>query len=297
MMNQNIKTLYQAAETKFSLEVFPPKTEEKTKELFKELQTILNVVPISFISVTYGAMGTTQNKTKELVLQIKKTFQIPVAYHFTCVGTSKANIDEYVSELLDNGIDNIVALRGDRPKDNPNFRFDDFDFSYAGELVTYLQKFKELKIAVAGYPEKHIEAPSLEIDLQHTKEKVDAGADIIITQLFYSNKNFYDYQKQLHNLNVNIPILAGIMPVKNLTQIQKISQMCGAVLPNSLVESLKSAENSPKQMIEIGIEHATNQCKDLIQNHIKGIHFYGLNQSYSVIEIYKRLQEHQILKL
>lgn len=274
--------LYQDGKFHFSLEIFPPKTRAGVDKLFHELNLLKSIHP-AYVSVTYGAMGSTRDLTKDLALQIYQELKMNIAFHFTCVGSGKNEIRDYVTDLHAKGIKLVVALRGDKP--TPDYVPPPDGFHHANELVSYLHKLDDFSIAVAGYPEKHIEAGSLESDLENLKRKVDAGAEIIITQLFFDNSDYYSWLEKVYKKGITIPVIAGIMPILNLNQIQRITKMCGAKLPQSLIHKLEKVKDDEFAMKEVGIEHATLQCLDLIQNKSKGIHFYCLNQSHSVLRI------------
>lgn len=274
--------LYSNNKFYFSLEIFPPKTKMGVDKLFTELN-LLNSIQPAYVSVTYGAMGSTRDLSKDLALEIHKKLKMNIAFHFTCIGSGKSEIRDYVTDLHSHGIKLVVALRGDKPGDDYRPPMD--GFLHANELVDYLHNLDDFSIAVAGYPEKHIEAISMESDIENLKRKVNAGADIIITQLFFDNADYYRWLEKVRKIGITVPIIAGIMPILNLNQIQRITKMCGAKLPNSLISKLEKVKEDERAMKEVGIEHATAQCLDLISNKASGIHFYCLNQSYSVLKI------------
>lgn len=274
--------LYSNNKFHFSLEIFPPKTTSGVDKLFAELNLLKAIKP-AYVSVTYGAMGSTRNLTKDLALEIHHKLKMNIAFHFTCIGSGKNEIRDYVTDLHRQGINLVVALRGDKPGVDYQPPID--GFLHANELVSYLHDLDDFSIAVAGYPEKHIEAVSMESDLENLKRKVDAGADIIITQLFFENSNYYRWLEKVHKMGITIPVIAGIMPILNLNQIQRITKMCGAQLPNSLISKLEKVKEDELAMKEVGIEHATLQCLDIMANKTAGIHFYCLNQSHSVLKI------------
>lgn len=280
-------TLYNDGKFHFSLEVFPPKTSLGVEKLFCELNLLQSIQP-AYVSVTYGAMGSTRDLTKDLALRIYQELKMNIAFHFTCIGSSKNEIRDYVTDLHAKGIKLVVALRGDKP--SPDYKPPEDGFFHANELVRYLHELADFSIAVAGYPEKHVEAKNLESDLENLKRKVDAGAEIIITQLFFDNTDFYHWLEKVRKAGITIPVIAGIMPLLNLNQIQRITKMCGAKLPDSLISKLEKFKNDELAMKGVGIEHATKQCLDLIQNKMAGIHFYCLNQSHSVLKIVKNCQ-------
>lgn len=280
----NFQDFYKPGVPKFSFEVFPPKNEQGIESLFTALRELSPFHP-AFISVTYGAMGSTRDLTRDLAIRIWKEVGLTTAFHFTCVGSSREAIREYVERLKREGLHLIVALRGDPPGGMTHFEPPVDGFSNANELVAFLREIDGFSIAVAGYPEGHIEAPDKETDLKNLKHKVAAGADIVITQLFFNNADFFDFVERARGIGIDIPIIPGIMPIINLKQIEKITKMCGATLPKSLSDELLRNESNPEAMRAIGIQHALAQCRELISRGAPGIHFYTLNKSTSVAQI------------
>jgi len=267
-----------------SFELFPPKTPEGEQSLFENLTRLLEFRP-DFVTCTYGAGGSTRTKTLEIVTQVKQRFAVPVASHLTCVGSTVAQLRDYLQQAARRQIDAIVALRGDPPRGETTFRPVPDGLRYANELVALIRsEFPDFGIAVAGYPEKHIEAPSMEEDLRNLKRKVDSGADIVITQLFYNNADFYQFRDQCHKLGIRVPIVPGILPITNLSQIQRIASLCGAKLPSSLVERLNQHDD-PQWQFAVGVEYATEQVRDLLDNEVCGLHFYVLNRSQATASV------------
>ena len=274
---------------RYSFEIFPAKDAAGTEALLQTLRE-LSVFDPAYISVTYGAMGSTQELTRSLVLRISKELKLATAFHFTCVGSTRDSIKSYVEDLKKEGVDLIVALRGDPPAGAKEFKKPENGFGYANELVAYLKNLGGFSMAVAGYPEKHIEAPSKEIDLQNLKRKVDAGADVIMTQLFFDNQDFFDFEKRCRAIGIQIPIIPGIMPIVNVKQIEKITKMCGAAIPEHLHQKLVKHQDDPQAIIQIGIDHAVTQCRELLKNGSPGIHFYTLNKAYSCKKVIEQLE-------
>ncbi len=284
----NFKNFYQQGNTPISFEIFPPKDEAGITSLFSALNDLKSFDP-AFISVTYGAMGSTRDLTRDLAVRVNRELSIPTAFHFTCVGSGREDIRSYVQKLKDEGIQLVVALRGDPPRGATKFEKPVDGFGYANELVGFLKDMDGFSIAVAGYPEGHIEASGKEADLQNLKRKVDAGADIVLTQLFFDNADYFDFVSRARAVGINIPIVPGIMPVQSLKQIEKVSMMCGAKIPKKLHEDLKSCAADVDAMREVGINHAIAQCRDLKACGVPGIHFYILNKSESVKNILQGL--------
>jgi len=274
-----IAEAYRNGKFGLSFELFPPKTPAGEQELFRHLVDLVAFEP-SFITCTYGALGSTQDKTLEVVERVKREFGYPVASHLTCVGSTIDELRSYLREAHQRGIENIVALRGDPPKGETQFRPVTGGLRYANELVGLVRgEFPQFGIAVAGYPETHQEAPSPEIDLQNLKRKVEAGADVVITQLFYDNDDFYGFRDRCAAIGIDVPIVPGVLPVTNLAQIRRITTMCGARLPAGFVAELEAHDESPQEQFDVGVEFATTQVQSLLDHDVPGIHFYVLNKS------------------
>jgi methylenetetrahydrofolate reductase (NADPH) len=264
-----------------SFEVFPPKTPQGVENLYTALKDLSEFSP-AYVSVTYGAMGTTRELTRELALGIRARLGIETVPHFTCVGSTRAEISAYLNSLKAAGIEKILALRGDPPQGETQFVRPIDGFAYANELVAYIRGMNGFRIWVAGYPEGHIEAPSREVDLENLKRKVDAGADGIITQLFFDNRDFFDFVERCRKIGIVVPIVPGIMPILNTKQISRIASMCGAKLPAELCNRLEACGDDAEAMAQTGIEWALAQVRGLIDRGVPGIHFYILNQARSV---------------
>lgn len=279
---------YSADRLALSFELFPPKTTAGEESLFTHVAQLVAFGP-SFITCTYGAGGSTRNKTLDIVTQVKNRFRIPVASHLTCVGSTVDQLRTYLAEAQRNGVDYVVALRGDPPQGDVSFKPVPGGFCYANELVSLVRsEFPGLGIAVAGYPEKHREAPSMEVDLENLRRKVDCGADVIITQLFYNNEDFYRFRDRCQKLGIRVPIVPGILPVTNLSQIQRITSLCGALLPKEFLARLAEKDDENWQF-RVGVEFATEQVRQLIQSTVPGIHFYVLNKSQATSAVLKAI--------
>jgi len=269
-----------------SYELFPPKTSQGEQALYENLQQLLEYRP-SFVTCTYGAGGSTREKTLDIVSQVKQRHTVPVASHLTCVGSSVDQLREYLADAHLRNIDYIVALRGDPPRGESSFRAVEGGLSYANELVSLIRsEFPQFGIAVAGYPEKHQEAPSADIDLENLRRKVDAGADVVITQLFYDNADFFRFRERCQRLGIHVPIVPGVLPVTNLSQIQRITSMCGARLPNAFLARLNESADADWQF-RVGVEFAINQVRELLESGVPGLHFYVLNKSQATCEVLK----------
>ena len=276
-----------------SYELFPPKTQTGESALYEHVEKLMRFEP-DFITCTYGAGGSTQLKTLEIISQVKQRFKVPVASHLTLVGSSVEQLREYLEKARENSIDYIVALRGDPPQGETEFRPAENGLSYANELVELIRGDKlPFGIAVAGYPEKHQEAPSIDIDLDNLKRKVDAGADVIISQLFYNNESFFRFRDLCINRGIEVPVIPGILPVTGLKQIQRITSMCGAELPESFVRRL-AADDSPQWQHKVGVEYATEQVQELIEADVAGLHLYVLNKSEATCEVLENVSMHKV---
>lgn len=260
-----------------SFEVFPPK--DNVENLLEEISILKNYNP-SFASLTCGAGGK-GNKSFELLKDIK-ALNMNVMPHFTCITSTKENIKDGLNQINDMGIENILALRGDIPQ-NPELRH--YDFNFASDLTAFIKQQTSLSIGVAGYPEGHIEAFDLKTDIENLKKKVDAGADAIFTQLFFDNNKFFEYIQLVRNEGINIPIIAGIMPIKSYKQIVKMTSLARVTIPENLQTKINKYKEDSKSMTELGIEYASNQCEELINNNVTGLHFFTLNKSYSTSQI------------
>ena len=278
-----------------SFEVFPPKNAEAEVSLRSVLPRLTALRP-DFMTVTYGALGSERTRTIETVCHIQDTYGIPTACHLTCVGSSRAEIDTILTRAAECSIRNIVALRGDPPKGDAAVGFvpPADGFAYASQLVAHIRDFERrhgarFGIAVAGYPEKHIEAASLEADLANLRHKVDAGADIVITQLFYDNARYFDFVVAARAAGITVPIVPGLMPITSSRQIKTITERCGASLPADLAARLASAGDDAQAALAIGVDHCATQAAGLLAAGAPGIHFYVMNRSAHMEQILDRL--------
>ncbi|HXV28445.1 MAG TPA: methylenetetrahydrofolate reductase [NAD(P)H] [bacterium] len=287
-----VTQFYKRSRPTFSFEFFPPKTDEGEAKLFDTVRDLKRLEP-SFVSVTYGAMGTTRDNTLRIVEKIKKTIGIEAAAHLTCVGQTRDEIGKILEDLHRRGIENIVALRGDPPKGETEYKPFPDGFAYGYELVRFIRQHDRLgnafSIAVAGYPEGHVECRDKKKDLDYLKLKVDQGADVIITQLFFTNQDYFDFVERARCLGISQPIVPGIMPVTQGQQIQKFAQMCGAAIPLEMTEAIEKYSDEPASIEAYGIEYATKQCEELLHAGVPGIHFYTLNKSRATVQIYGHL--------
>jgi len=272
-----------------SFELFPPKSDAGEEAMYRHVNQLVEFNP-DFITCTYGAGGSTRDKTLEIVEQVKQRFNLPVASHLTCVGSTVDQLRAYLTEAAARGVDYIVALRGDPPRGETSFQAVAGGLRYANELVELIHgEFAGFGIAVAGYPETHQEAPSPEIDLANLKRKVDAGAAIVVTQLFYDNADFFRFRDRCDAAGIRVPLVPGILPVTSLSQIQRITSMCAARLPEAFVHDLGQREDEPWQF-QVGIDFATKQVQALIDAEVPGIHFYVLNKSQATSAVLKAVR-------
>ncbi len=262
-----------------SFEVFPPKNgEEGYADLFEELETFKKYNP-SLVSLTYGAGGSSNNSFK-LVELLCKSFNIMP--HFTCVRSTRNEVETHIKEIENLNIENILALRGDIPEDKSVYKK---DFLYANELVSFIQAKTNLSIGVAGYPEGHIDAPDINTDIENLKKKVDAGADAIFTQLFYDNNKFFSYVERVRKSGIELPVIAGIMPILSAKQMERITSMAKITIPQEIKKNLEKFKDSPDDLKNFGIEYVSRQCRELLKNNVAGLHFYTLNKAYSTSKI------------
>lgn len=281
-----ISQLFGNGKCVFSCEVFPPKKNMPADTIYSTLDSLKALDP-AFISVTYGAGGTDgDNITGEIASYIKKDLGIESCAHLTCVSNTSEDIDILLDDLKKRGIENILALRGDINPERPPKH----DFNYACELISYIKERGDFHISAACYPECHIEAPDMITDIRHLKEKVDAGAEHLMSQLFFDNNTFFDFLEKARIAGVNVPIEAGIMPVVNKKQIERMVSMCGASLPAKFSRMMAKYENSPEALRDAGIAYAVDQIADLISAGADGIHLYTMNNPYVAEKIYSAVK-------
>jgi len=277
-----------------SFELFPPKTDAAMENLQQVLPDLFKLRP-DFITVTYGALGSTQERTLEIAAQLQNEFRLNTASHLTCVGSSRAALDGILDRIQEAGIRNIVALRGDPPRGETAFVAPKDGYSNANQLVAHIRarekagKIGPLGVAVAGYPEKHIEAPDFETDLKNLKRKVEAGADCVITQLFYDNRHYFNFVDAARRIGITVPIVPGLLPVLSAKQVLRITSMCGSCLPADLQKDLETAGDDPVKSEDIGVKRCIAQATELIDKGAPGIHFYVLNKSSHMIRIMDKI--------
>jgi len=285
-----IKELLQTGQTVLSFEFFPPKTEKGWEELF---ETVANLQPLhpSFVSVTYGAGGTTRANTHRLVTRIQAEAALNVVAHLTCVGAKKTEIRQILTDYQAHGILNILALRGDPPKGEAEWSPNGGEFMFAADLIAFIKaEFPQFGIGVAGFPEGHPQTPNRMLEIERLKAKIDAGADYITTQLFFDNRDFYDFCERCELAGIRVPILAGIMPITTWKGMLRMAELAaGARFPAPLLRAVARVKDDDTLVEQIGIHWATEQIRDLIDHRVRGIHLYTLNKSTASLKICQTL--------
>lgn len=274
-----LKDLFSTRDLVISIEVFPPKSADDDAAVHQTLEDLRKYEP-AFVSCTYGAGGSTQTRTLDLCEDIQDRHGLPVMSHLTCVGATREQLAEYLTEAGSRGVHNIMALRGDAPQGQDTFQAVEGGCRYANELVELIRGLpSEFGVGVAGYPETHQEAPSADVDLVNLKRKVDAGGDAIFTQLFYVNENYFRFRDRCVEAGIEAPNVPGIMPITNFKRIKRITAMCGAIFPDDLAAKLEAVQDDDEAQFGIGVDHAIQQCRELLDAGVPGIHFYALNRS------------------
>ncbi|MGR6835497.1 methylenetetrahydrofolate reductase [NAD(P)H] [Syntrophomonas erecta] len=279
-----IKQVYKGGKPVLSLEIFPPKENYPLETVFETVDELKKLSP-SYISVTYGAGGSTRERTVEIASRIKNEYGIESLAHLTCVRHTRAEVDKILDELAHEGVYNILALRGDLPDDDPEFDIHKQEYRYAYELIQDARSKDDFGIAAAAHPEGHPECKRLNEDLINLKHKVDNGVDFLITQLFFDNRIYYDFIDKALRININCPIIPGIMPVLNARQIKRIIYLCGASIPSKLLNLVDKYEHNPADMEKAGIDYASQQVLDLIESRVPGVHLYTMNKPAQITRI------------
>ena len=279
-----IREKLQSGKVHISFEVFPPKTDDKYESVLKAVDEIATVKP-SFISVTYGAGGSKSKKTLEIASYIQNQLHINALAHMTCVGSRKEDIDSVASQMEKEGLKHVLALRGDRPADMSDEQYESRAFAHASDLITYLKETTSLQTAGACYPEKHFEAESVEEDLRHLKEKCEAGAEFLITQLFFDNDSFLRFREAAGKAGITVPISAGIMPITTARQIGTTVSLSGSAVPKKMADMIAAYADNPADLRKAGIEYAAEQIRGLKAEGVDGIHIYTMNRPKVAAEI------------
>jgi methylenetetrahydrofolate reductase (NADPH) len=294
----HIQDIFAANQTTISFEFFPPKTAADAEALYANIAQLEGLRP-SFVSVTYGAGGSTRQLTHDLVVRLKQTTALDPIPHLTCVCHSEQEIEEILAKYAQAGVSNILALGGDPPRDLKNYKREDDAFQHAAELVSLVRRWNErglhpdprgFGVGVAGFPEGHPATPNRLEEMDHLKAKVDAGADYICTQLFFNNDDFYDFRERCELAGIRVPIIAGIMPITSMGGMKRMAQLAlGARIPAKLLRALGRAADDAEAVKRVGVHWATEQCRDLLDNEVRGIHFYTLNRSDATRQIFESL--------
>jgi methylenetetrahydrofolate reductase (NADPH) len=284
-----IKDMFDAGEPVVSFEFFPPKTDKGMENLYAAVEALAPCRP-SYVSVTYGAGGSTRDRTIELVRRIKRDLGVETMAHLTCVGATRDELLRVLQRLGDAGVDNVLALRGDPPKGQDTFVRTEGGFGYANELVSFIrQQGMPFCVGAACYPERHPEAASIESDVDNLRRKVDAGVDFLITQLFFDNDDFFAFSRRARSAGIDVPIVPGLMPVTNKAQVERFTGMCGARIPQELARRLKIVERDPAAVVAAGCYWTTEQARELLDKGAPGLHFYTLNKSSATLAVHAAL--------
>ncbi len=291
----HIHDIFQAHPTTFSFEFFPPKTDEASEELFRNIVHLQALRP-SFVSVTYGAGGSTRERTHDLIVRIQRETDLTAVSHLTCVCHTKDELTAILDRYAASGIENILALGGDPPRDRSGYIKANDAFQHAEDLVAFIKPWpsapdpRGFGIGVAGFPEGHPATPNRLKEMDYLKRKVDAGADYICTQLFFNNADFYDFRERCDLAGIRVPILAGIMPITTKAGMIRMAELAlGARFPARLLRAVERCGDNAEAVTNVGVHWATEQCGDLLENNVRGIHFYTLNKSDATREIYANL--------
>lgn len=283
-----IRDMFGAGKPVISFEFFPPKNDEGTAKLYETIGELKPLGP-SFVSVTYGAGGSTRDRTVDLVGRIKNEIGIEAMAHLTCVQSTQADIAAVLDRLQGAGIENVLALRGDPPQGQTAFVKTENGFGFASELVGFIKSKYGFCVGGACYPEGHVETPDREQDLANLLHKARAGVDFLVTQLFFDNIDYFDFVRRARAAGITCPIVPGIMPITNLSQVKRFTQLCGARIPQALLKRLEGLNHLPDEVVRVGIEHAVQQCRGLLAGGAPGLHFYTLNKSSATRRIFEQL--------
>jgi methylenetetrahydrofolate reductase (NADPH) len=291
----HIRDIFQSRSTTFSFEFFPPKTDRASDDLFRTITQLQSLRP-SFVSVTYGAGGSTRERTHDLIVRIQRETLLTAVSHLTCVCHTRDELAAILDRYAESGIENILALGGDLPRTRAEHDRANDAFQYAEQLVGFIRSHEHppdprgFGIGVAGFPEGHPATPNRLMEMDYLKRKVDAGADYICTQLFFSNADFYDFRERCELCGIRVPIIAGIMPITSKDNLARMSELAlGARFPARLLRSIGRCGEDADGVEKVGIHWATEQCRDLLDNHVRGLHFYTLNRSDATRRIYENL--------
>lgn len=288
---EKITEIFDKRQKTFSFELFPPKTEEGYKKLLETIRLLVELKP-DFVSCTYGAGGGNRDKTLDIVEHVEKSHQIPSIAHLTCVLNTRDDIKNILDNIKARDIKNVLALYGDQPKDNPNWKPEKENFKYAYELCDFIKQNYDnyFSIGVAGFPEGHILCSDKNLDAQYLKTKINSGADYVITQLFFDNNDYYEYVKRLKSLGINARVIPGILPITDYYGVLKFCKTCGTTIPKKVQKLFSPIADDKPAILQQGIDFCIEQCRDLLKNGAPGIHFYPLNKISPINEIFKEVK-------
>ena len=289
-MIRKITDILKEKQRTYSFEFFPPKTEKGRAKLMEAAGVFAKLEP-DWFSVTYGAGGSTRRATMEIVEEIQKRFEVPVMHHFTCVGHSKEDLKNVITEMKKKNICNILALRGDAPEGEKDWKPDPNGLEYCYQMIELIRTFGDFfSIGVAGFPEGHVDCPDKETDSKYLKIKIDSGGEFVITQLFFDNKDYFEYLERTKEVGVNVRILPGIIPITNYQKLLKFCDMCGATIPQKVHDIFKPLDGDDEATYKAGVDFVVEQCKDLLAGGAPGLHFYSLNKVEPTKEILSKVK-------
>ena len=283
-----IADVLQERKTGVSFEFFPPKSVEGKESFLKVVHALKSYDPL-YVSVTYGSGGSTRDRTNHTLKWIKEETALTVMSHLTCIGATRASLNALLKDYMAHGIDNILAMRGDAPKNVPDFDLSKGEFRFAKDLVEFVRGYGFFSVAVAVYPEGHSESPSIEKDMEYTRQKIDAGADFGITQMFFDNRYYYEFMERAGKAGITIPIFPGIMPITDCRKIEEFANFCSATIPKKIRDRMLPIMDKPGEMKKLGVELAVEQCSDLLRNGVRYLHFYTMNRAETTSEILEAL--------
>ena len=292
----NVRELIASSRPCFSFEFFPPRDDAGVEQLLETMRLLRTLDP-AFVSVTFGAGGSTRARTADLVVRLREEVGIEAMAHFSCVGSSREELREALQRMRDSGISSVLALRGDAPRDQTDWIPAPGGLSHASDLVTLLKEEFDFAVGAACHPERHPEAPDPATDLAYLRRKVDAGAEFLITQLFFDNASYFTFVQRAREAGIMVPILPGIMPITNVEQIERFTKLCGAVIPDALQQALEMRRGNDRAVQDFGVAYATLQCAELLRKGAPGIHFYTLNRSTATASILRALRLHEPWRL
>jgi methylenetetrahydrofolate reductase (NADPH) len=292
----NVTELIASSRPCFSFEFFPPRDDAGVEQLLETMRTLRTLDP-AFVSVTFGAGGSTRARTTDLVVRLREEVGIEAMAHFSCVGSTREELREALERMRASGISSVLALRGDAPRDQTEWRPAPGGLSHASDLVTLLREEFAFAVGAACHPEKHPEAPDPATDLAYLRRKVEAGAEFLITQLFFDNASYFTFVQRAREAGIMVPILPGIMPITNVEQIERFTKLCGAIIPAALQEALEMRRGNERAVQDFGVAYATLQCAELLRKGAPGIHFYTLNRSTATASILRALRLHEPWRL